>query len=89
MRDQFCKELLDFQDAQSCGGDGITKGQQDGEGCVVEILAVNYARDIDQPVTERYDRMCESEKLNKDERVVGQQSFYICVADSAKGNTHT
>jgi hypothetical protein len=64
------------------------KGQQDGEGYVAEILAVNYAYGIDQPVAECYDRICESEKLNIDERVVGQHSSYICVADSAKGNAH-
>jgi len=61
---QFCEKLLDFQDAQSCGGDGITKGQQDGEGYVAEILAVNYAYEIHQPVTECYDRMCGSGKLS-------------------------
>ena len=48
----------------------------------------DYAYGIYQPVTECYDRIHESEKLDIDERLVGQQSSYICVADSAKGSAH-
>ena len=33
---------------------------------MAEILAVNYAYDIDQPVAECHDWVCGSEKLDKD-----------------------
>lgn len=69
---------------QLCGRVEITQGQKDGEGYVAEILAVHNAYDTDQPVSECYDSRCVNEKLNKNERVVGQHSSYICLAKSAK-----